>query len=148
MITLFEIITMIGGIILWTVPRTNIAAILVGYYLMSCFAGMYGMTLLTAGTNTAGHTKKSTVGAVVVLGYCLGNIMAPLIFVAQQAPGYVGGFTGVTICTVYAGIASQLARLILVRRNKNRQEELGDPVFDDAFTDKTDHQNKNFRYLL
>jgi hypothetical protein len=31
MITLFEIITMIGGIILWAVPRSNIAAILVGY---------------------------------------------------------------------------------------------------------------------
>lgn len=109
---------------------------------------MFGMTLLTAGTNTAGHTKKSTMGAMVVLGYCLGNIMAPLIFVAEQAPGYVGGFTGVTICTIYAGIAAQVARLLLIRRNKKKQELSGDPRYDEAFTDKTDHQNLNFRYLL
>jgi sugar phosphate permease len=115
---------------------------------MSCFAGMFAMTLLTAGTNTAGHTKKSTMGAMVILGYCLGNIMAPLIFVAEQAPGYVGGFTGITICTVYAGIAAQVARLILIRRNKKRQEECGDPTFDEAFTDKTDHKTHNFRYLF
>lgn len=116
--------------------------------LMSCFAGMFALTLLTAGTNTAGHTKKSTMGAMVVLGYCLGNIMAPLIFVAQQAPGYVGGFTGITICTIYAGIAAQVTRLILMRRNKKKQEAFGDPSYHEAFTDLTDHKNHNFRYLM
>lgn len=74
--------------------------------------------------------------------------MAPLIFTANQAPAYKGGFTGVTICTVYAGIAAQVARFILMRRNKKRQEEYGDPTYDEAFTDKTDHKNKNFRYLM
>jgi hypothetical protein len=109
---------------------------------------MFAMTMLTAGANVAGHTKKSTMGAMVVLGYCLGNIMAPLIFIATQAPGYVGGFTGITICTVYAGIAPQVARFILSRRNKKRQEEYGDPTYDEAFTDKTDHKNINFRYVF
>jgi len=109
---------------------------------------MFCMTLLIAGTNTAGHTKKSTMGAMVILGYCLGNIMAPLIFVSTQAPGYAGGFTGITVCTIYAGIASQVARLILIRRNKKRQEMYGDPSYDEAFMDKTDHKNHNFRYLM
>jgi ACS family allantoate permease-like MFS transporter len=121
---------------------------LVGYYLMSCFAGIFCMTLLTAGTNTAGHTKKSTLGAMVLLGYCLGNIMAPLTFKAAQAPGYRDGFMSMTICTVYAGIAAQVARLILIRRNKKRQEQFGDPNYDEAFTDKTDHKNHSFRYLM
>jgi hypothetical protein len=35
-----------------------------------------------------------------------------------------------------------------MRRNKKRQEEYGDPTYDEAFTDKTDHKNKNFRYLM
>jgi len=109
---------------------------------------MYCLALVTTVNNTAGHTKKSTMSALIVLGYSLGNIMAPLLFVSSQAPGYVGGFTGITICTVYAAIVSQVIRLILIRRNKKRQEEFGDPTLDDAFTDKTDHKNKNFRYLL
>jgi len=87
-------------------------------------------------------------GAMVLLGYCLGNIMAPLIFISNQAPRYTGGFIGITVCTVYAGIAAQVTRLILIRRNKKRQELYGDPSFDDAFTDKTDHKNLNFRYLM
>lgn len=86
--------------------------------------------------------------ALIVVGYSLGNIMAPLIFISTQAPGYVGGFTGITICTIYAAIVSQVIRWILIRRNRKRQELYGDPTVDDAFTDKTDHMNTNFRYLL
>jgi hypothetical protein len=115
---------------------------------MSAFAGMYGMTMVTVGANTAGHTKKSTMTYMIVLGYCLGNIMSPLIFVAQQAPGYIGGFTGVTVCTIYAMLMSQIIRYLLVRRNRKRDEQFGMPSYDEAFTDKTDHQNKNFRYVL
>jgi len=109
---------------------------------------MFPMTLLTGGSNTAGNTKKSTIGAMVLLGYCTGNILAPLTFKAVQAPGYRDGFMATTICTVYAAIAAQVCRYILVRRNKLRQAEYGDPTFDDAFTDKTDHKNRNFRYVL
>jgi len=58
---------------------------------------------------------------MVIPGYRLGTVMAPLISVAQQAPGYVGGFTEVTICTIYAETAAPLCRLILVRRNKKKQ---------------------------
>jgi MFS transporter, ACS family, allantoate permease len=116
--------------------------------MMAFFSGMFPITLLTGGTNTAGHTKKSTIGAMVLLGYCTGNIMAPLTFKADQAPGYRDGFMATTICTVYAAIAAQVCRYILVRRNKRRQAKYGDPNYEEAFTDKTDHQNKNFRYLL
>jgi hypothetical protein len=59
MLTLFEILTMIGGIIMWASPRSNTPALLVGYCtapksinldLMSCFAGIFCMTLLAGGT--------------------------------------------------------------------------------------------------
>jgi len=109
---------------------------------------MFCMTLVIAGSNTAGHTKKSTMATMIVVGYCLGNIMAPLIFISTQAPGYAGGFTGITICTIYAGCAAQVARWMLVKRNKKRQEQYGDPTYEEAFSDKTDHQNKNFRYVM
>jgi hypothetical protein len=35
MITLFEVITIIGGIVIWASPRGNITAILVGYCITS-----------------------------------------------------------------------------------------------------------------
>ena len=59
---------------------------------------------------------------MILLKYYLGIIMAHLIFVAQQAPGYVGGFWGITIYTIYAGVAAQVTHLILIGRNKKRQE--------------------------
>jgi len=106
------------------------------------------MTLLTATANTAGHTKKSTVNAMVLIGWCSASIMAPLTFKSQQAPGYRDGFLSMTVCTLYAAIAPQVMRFILSRKNKKRDEIYGEPSYEDAFTDQTDQKNHNFRYVL
>lgn len=44
------------------------------------------MSVATA--NTAGHTKKFTANAMLLIGYCLGNSVVPFFFKANQAPSY------------------------------------------------------------
>jgi ACS family allantoate permease-like MFS transporter len=111
--------------------------------LISCFAGILALGLIQSGSNTAGHTQKSTVSAMILLGHCTRNITAPLIFVADEAPAYTGEFIGITVCVIYCMLASQVVRLILIKRNKKREALYGEPSYDEAFTDQTDHKNKN-----
>jgi hypothetical protein len=41
---------------------------------------------------------------------------------------------------VYSGIAAQVTRFVLIKRNKKRQEEYDDPTYGEVFTDKTNHR--------
>lgn len=47
------------------------------------------ITLLSLiGTNVAGYTKKTTVAAMYLIGYCAGYIIGPQMFRAEDAPVY------------------------------------------------------------
>lgn len=113
------------------------------------------MLLLSLQTaNTAGHTKKVVVSAILFLGYCVGNIAGPFFYKASQAPIYPLG--------IWSMIGSQLIEIgiILVMRfalqweNRYRDRMYGTVesqeihgVVATTFADLTDKENKNFRYV-
>jgi len=39
--------------------------------------------------NFAGHTKKVTMNAILLMSFCLGNIIGPLTFTGETAPVYI-----------------------------------------------------------
>ena len=81
----------------------------------------------------------------IFLGRALGNIMSPLLFKAQQAPVYADGFIRWHECLDQIVMAIVL-KLLLVRRNRKREETWGSAQYDHAFSDLTDLKNFNFRY--
>src|ERR1700685_4633022 len=82
----------------------------------------------------------------IFLGWALGNIMSPLLFKAQQAPVYADGFIQIVVGMSALIVMAIILKLLLVRRNRKREETWGPAQYDHAFSDLTDLKNLNFRY--
>lgn len=52
-------------------------------------------------SNTAGHTKKITVNAILI-ACCVGNLIGPQTFIEAQVPGYAGGKVAIVVCALVA----------------------------------------------
>ncbi len=61
---------------------------LIGYYLTQASPTPFVALLSLIATNIAGWTKKTTVAALYLIAYCVGNIIGPQVFRAKDAPNY------------------------------------------------------------
>ncbi|KAG2731540.1 hypothetical protein G9P44_005127 [Scheffersomyces stipitis] len=105
-------------------------------------------------SNVTGHTKKVTVNAILLIGYCVGNLIGPQTFLATEAPN----FRTAKICiAVFAMLSFICFNLIwisyyLSNKKKDREYEEAGGEFDLGenyeFTDLTDKENPLFRYKL
>lgn len=105
-----------------------------------------GISLAQA--NTAGHTKKTVVFAILYIGYAVGNLIGPQTFRASQAPAYTGGFTAMIVCyCVCIGLMCMYWALAVSQNRKidAGANHSGDDLLD-GFTDLTDQQQEGFRY--
>ncbi|KAJ3741220.1 MFS general substrate transporter [Lentinula detonsa] len=90
--------------------------------------GTYGSSLSTVyaynASNTSGHTKKSTVNAMTLLTFSIGNIIGTEIFLPKDAPAYIPGKISIMVLlTVQLGI-SLLLRWINLRLNKKKLSQI------------------------
>lgn len=130
-----------------------------GLYLMS---GPSAVSLFLAWTltpsNFAGRTKKTIVSSATFLGYCVGNMVGAQIFRTKDAPRYVPGTIGASVCQGLAVVLNLAWREWYVWQNRTRdkraaeegitkeeQERLGREMGE---KDLTDLQNPHFRYTL
>lgn len=125
---------------------------LTGYYtLYISTTNMAGVASIVS-SNVAGHTKKITASTVLLVGYCVGNMIGPQTFRESQAPGYAGAKTAMLV-SYCAGAAALLGiYVIYYTRNKKRsvdREQIEQVISDKvAFADLTDLQNPDFVYDL
>jgi hypothetical protein len=167
--------TVLGGLITSKVPNTIIFVLIIG--LLPSLGGMIGIATISTkhkwalvactwilgfsglsnilswslvAANVAGHTKRTTANGVWFVFYAAGNIIGPFLFKTGEAPWY---FTAIkTLCGMIGSClfcASSLF-VILFLENKSRAalnlpEDIGD---EEGFTDRTDRENKAFRYKL
>lgn len=89
--------------------------------------------------------------ATAFVGYCVGNVVGPVIFGASPGPLYRAGFVGSFVCLCgVVGIAGGTGAL-LWRENarREREGEMGARRGGHAIEeDLTDWQNEEFRYVL
>lgn len=69
------IAAIIGVALIIALPESMNVGRLIGYYLTGAAATSFVALLSLVGTNVAGYTKKTTVGALYLIGYCVGNII-------------------------------------------------------------------------
>lgn len=118
-----QLASLVGVILLLALPRdTNSANIgrLLGYYLTMASPAPFTALLSMVSANVAGYTKKTTVAAIYLVAYCVGNIIGPQTFRQQDAPRYVPGETVIIVCTVICLVDLAVIRWWYGRENRRK----------------------------
>lgn len=108
-----------------------------------------------ANANCAGYTKKTTLGAIIFIGYCAAQVAGPQVFQPKEAPVYRSAFLSNFICFALMIVFLWVFQIYLMWQNWRRDKLVAaeglDPVnqdYDEGFHDLTDwEQKKTFRYV-
>ncbi|KAE8168423.1 major facilitator superfamily domain-containing protein [Aspergillus tamarii] len=146
-------LSIVGAAMARQISPDNVWARFIGYCLAGAYAVNFPLTLSMSTGNIGGFTKKTTVNAMVFIGYCAGNIIGPHLFFPDEEPSYPSGFLAMLICFVISLVLSLCLRYYLIWEN-NRRDRLGhvdsgDSVenLDATILDKTDKELSQFRYV-
>lgn len=157
----YSIPNIVSGILLVALPWTAKGALLFAVYLGGVGTPGFVLSLSWCSTSNTGHTKKATANAMLLIGYCLGNLLSPQMWEAKYAPRYYVPW-GIILGTYVVNPIILLGiRFSLNRENKRRDrlvekgelvhekfvDEYGEEI-DPTFLDMTDHKNLSFRYPL
>lgn len=150
-IALANIVPMISAILMWKLPRSNTKGLLAAYYVFYTYWGPYVLSTSLPMGNISGHSKKVTMNAIFFMAYCIGNIIGPQLFRASDAPDYSPGYLGLLASLIVAMVAISGYGFVCYSENKRRDRlseitGVRDGV-DGAFSDLTDVQKKDFRYI-
>lgn len=124
-----------------------------GLFLYSYFTPLsYIGIISTISSNTAGRTKKTVASAMMLIGYCVGNLVGPQTFKpSEAATGYHTAKIAMAACSVAAFGLQVALTLLNYFSNKKRDREnkkLPSDIVNAEFADLTDFENPEFRYEL
>ncbi|OAA75125.1 Major facilitator superfamily domain, general substrate transporter [Akanthomyces lecanii RCEF 1005] len=143
------LISIVGDLICWFAPRDNRGLLFAGIFLVAVQVASGGLAVGLAASNISGHTKKSTVSASTFVGYCVGNIIGPVIFGASPGPLYHAGFLGSFVCLCGVVVIATVTGVTLRWENARRVKSAGMAQHAHSIEENlTDVQNKDFRYVL
>lgn len=98
-------------------------------------------------SNTSGHTKKSTVNAMTMATFSIGNIVGSEVFQPKDAPGYIPGKVAVmVIFCVQIGVTF-LLRWMNVRLNQKKRAALDAEVAKNGWSEE-DIQRERDRHAF
>lgn len=135
---------------------------LIFYYLTGPYNAAFVLLISVLTANTAGHTKKVLTNATLFLGVCVGNISGPFFYKTDQAPKYKLGIWSMIVCHLLEVTLVLILRFLLKRENTRRdiaqgidrsvptevdELEMRRDLDATAFSDLTDRENPNFRYI-
>ncbi|KFY72202.1 hypothetical protein V498_10106, partial [Pseudogymnoascus sp. VKM F-4517 (FW-2822)] len=115
----------------------------------------FTISLVTVSSNMAGFTHRSMASAMIFTAYCWGNFTGPFVVKASEAPTYPTATAG-----LLAGYSIKLGCHLLllgmpfihVFTNRHRERTYGpankEMSNEAGMQDKTEFENKDFRYVL
>lgn len=119
---------------------------LAGNYLTNCVGAALPLVYSVAGANVAGHTKKVTMNAIVLMAFCLGNILGPLTFRTKDEPDYIPAKIALVATVSLAIVFCVLLKCYYVYENRRRElNGEGQRPESSDFLDLTDRENPDFR---
>jgi sugar phosphate permease len=138
---------LLGGCLLAFSPKDMKAAHLAGNYLTQITGSALPLMYSIAGANVAGHTKKITMNAILLMSFCLGNILGPLTFRTQDEPDYIPAKIALVATISVAIIFVLLLRAYYCweNRRRDRRHEGETHLQNSEFLDLTDGENREFR---
>ncbi|KAJ6124751.1 Major facilitator superfamily domain general substrate transporter [Penicillium samsonianum] len=142
----------VGMLLIVALPLSNNVGRLIGYYLTQASPTPFVALLSLISSNVAGYTKKTTVAALYLIGYCVGNIIGPQTFRPKDAPRYVPAEVTVIVC--WGVCLFLLVGVWMWYRRENQKKILftARPEYvrleNQEFLDLTDRENPEFLYSL
>lgn len=125
------------------------------YWMINSYAVQFPFVLNMMGQNVSGHTKRTFTNACVLIAFAVANIIGPFCFKSSDAPLYTHALATLLGCFAACIVLGLLLGLVIIRENRRRDKKYGKPEeVDDirlqgiieGLKDKTDLENKNFRY--
>lgn len=141
---------LLGGCLMAFSREDMRAAKLAGNYLTNFVGASLPIMYSIAGANTAGHTKKVTMNAVLLMAFCLGNILGPLTFRTKDEPEYIPAKIAIVATVSVAIVFLVLLKFYYMWENQRRDKnKIGlEHEENSEFLDLTDKQNKEFRVSM
>lgn len=140
---------MLGGCLMAFLPGESKAGKLIGNYLTNCIGASLPLLYSWVAANYAGHTKKVTMNAILLMSFCLGNIIGPLTFRQEDQPDFIPAKITIIVTCAFAAVMALVLRAYYIWVNKKRGREVDhDHVENEEFLDLTDWENRRFRYRL
>ncbi|QSZ32717.1 hypothetical protein DSL72_002296 [Monilinia vaccinii-corymbosi] len=146
------LISTLGMALIAALPLSNSIGRLMGWYLVPASITSFVAILSMISSNVAGYTKKTTVAALYLIGYCLGNIFGPQIFRAEDAPRYQPAEIIIILCHLVGAVDVAFIAWYYNRMNKKKEVIRAAPGYKkldkQEFLDLTDRENHEFVYSL
>ncbi|KAI1614339.1 major facilitator superfamily domain-containing protein [Exophiala viscosa] len=133
-------------------PRHLTWGRLVCFWLVNSQSVGFTISLVTVNSNMAGYTHRSMASALVFTAYCWGNFAGPFVVKPSQAPNYIGATIGLLVGYAIKTVCHLALLAYMYYSNKRRDKLYG--IADNAASneagmqDKTEYENKDFRYVL
>ncbi|TFK48495.1 MFS general substrate transporter [Heliocybe sulcata] len=155
--------TIVGAALLVGMANSgNKGVLLFATYLMGTIGPSLSLIYTYNASNTSGHTKKSTINALTLFTFSLGNVIGTEIMQTKDAPQYIPGKIAVMVMYAVGFFLPFLLRWMNVRLNKQKQAKLQEMKVQNgwtdadlqrererhAFMDLTDKQNPFFEYMV
>ncbi|KAF7322485.1 hypothetical protein HMN09_00026900 [Mycena chlorophos] len=155
----------LGSILVNTLPSHNKVGLLFSYWLTIFAITPFAISLGWLSSLTAGHTRRTTANAIMLVAYGLGNAVGPFMWKAQYQPRNHVPWGIITGCTVVSAILLLVIRYVYAAENKRRAVAKESGNFDEYYISEvqpdgtiiekkidrahlTDIENKEFRYVL
>ncbi|KAK9849077.1 hypothetical protein MYU51_014963 [Penicillium brevicompactum] len=144
--------SIVGMLLIVALPLGNNVGRLIGYYLTQASPTPFVALLSLISSNVAGYTKKTTVAALYLIGYCAGNIIGPQTFRPKDAPRYVPAEVTIIVC--WGVCLFLLVGVWMWYRRQNQKKLLftARPDYvrleNQEWLDLTDRENPEFLYSL
>ncbi|KAF3022430.1 hypothetical protein E8E14_007202 [Neopestalotiopsis sp. 37M] len=152
-IAFLQLISIAGCLLVSQVSSSHKMTRLAGIWLFGAFSAGFPIVLSLTASNISGYTKKTTVNALVFLGYCTGNILGPFFFFSREYPSYPSAWNAIMISLGVAYASILVLRYLMVYQNRSRgqalspEDENEDVDFDET-PDETDLHDRRFKYVL
>ncbi|KZT57461.1 MFS general substrate transporter [Calocera cornea HHB12733] len=145
-----EAISLLGMLLVYALPTHLKVGRLIGYYLTGSSATGFVVILSLISSNVAGYTKKTTVSALYLIFYCVGNLIGPQVFQAKDAPRYTPALITIVVCFIICIFILLGIWYVNHRENVRRDALKASPDYvhvpNQEFLDLTDGENLEFRY--
>lgn len=143
---------MVGMILIVALPLSNDGGRLAGYYLTQSSPTGFVALLSLIATNVAGYTKKTTVAALYLICYCVGNIIGPQTFRPKDEPRYVPAEITIIVCWGACIVDLLFIYWYCQNQNKKKAAFRAQPGYmkleNQEWLDLTDKENPEFMYTL